>query len=201
VSWLAILLSLASLGGSAQPSQTHVRKHCAKANAKQHCKAKAKKAPKAKVKPRATPVAGRPNDPSSPSQSPAQRGDPDVAPQPTATPKPGVNPAPTATPTPTPSGPVYPSRTGVDLTDVREWAVRPSYRILAAGRIDFNVNNLGEDDHNLSIRGGGREYGRIDLHPRDDATLTVDLAPGAYTLYCSLPDHEAAGMRADISVR
>jgi hypothetical protein len=201
VSWLAILLSLASLGGSAHPTEAQVRKHCTKTTAKQHCKAKPRKAPKAKVRPRQTPTAGKPKNPSAPSTSPTQRGDSEAAPEPTATPKPGTTPTPTATPTPAPPGPVYPSRTGVDLTDVREWAVRPSYRILAAGQIDFNVNNLGEDDHNFSVRGGGREYGRIDLHPGDTDTLTVDLAPGPYTLYCSLTGHEAAGMRADISVR
>ena len=39
--------------------------------------------------------------------------------------------------------------------------MRPSYRILAAGPIEFNVNNRGEDDHNLAVRGGGREYGKL----------------------------------------
>ena len=31
--------------------------------------------------------------------------------------------------------------------------------------------------------------------------MTLDLWLGTYTLYCSLPDHEEAGMRATISVR
>ena len=102
---------------------------------------------------------------------------------------------PTATPTPTP---VYPKRTGVDLD---EWVVRSSYRTLAAGTIDFNAANLGEDDHNLSVRGGGKEYGGIDLAPGDADTLKLTLSPGTYTLYCSLVGHEEQGMHTDISVR
>jgi hypothetical protein len=104
---------------------------------------------------------------------------------------------PEASATPAPPG-TYPSRTNVDLD---EWFVRSSYRALAAGRIEFNVNNLGEDDHDFSVRGGGREYGKIDLAPGQTDSLTLDLWLGSYTLYCSLPDHEAAGMSVNISVR
>ena len=51
------------------------------------------------------------------------------------------------------------------------------------------------------MRGGGREYGKLDVAPGESDTLTLTLWLGSYTLYCSLPDHEAAGMRVDISVR
>ena len=89
-----------------------------------------------------------------------------------------------------------------DLTDIREWTVRPSYRILAAGPIDFNANNRGEDDHNLTVRDDkDRDLGELELAPGDVGTLTVTLGLGTYTLYCSLPDHEAAGMKATINVR
>jgi hypothetical protein len=107
------------------------------------------------------------------------------------------SPSPVATATPTPA-PVFPRRTAVDLL---EWDVRSSYPVLAAGRVTFNAKNLGEDDHNLSVRGGGREYGGGDLAPGDTAALSLELPPGTYTLYCPLPDHEAAGMRTEIRIR
>jgi uncharacterized cupredoxin-like copper-binding protein len=81
------------------------------------------------------------------------------------------------------------------------WSVRASYRILAAGRIDFVTTNVGEDDHNLSVRNTVRDFGRLDLAPGASDTLTLDLAAGSYTLYCSLEGHEEAGMRTGISVR
>ena len=65
----------------------------------------------------------------------------------------------------------------------------------------FNAANLGEDDHNLSVRGGGQEYGRVDLAPGDTGSLVLQLPAGTYTLYCSLLGHEEQGMRADVTVR
>ena len=85
--------------------------------------------------------------------------------------------------------------------DLSEWVLRPSYMTLASGRVVFNAANLGEDDHNLSVRGGGHEYGRVDVAPGDTGALVLQLPPGGYTLYCSLQGHEEQGMRAEVSVR
>ncbi len=79
--------------------------------------------------------------------------------------------------------------------------MRSSYQTLAAGRVTFNVNNLGMDDHNLSLRGGGKEYGGTDLHSGDTDSLTFTLAAGTYTLYCNIPTHEQLGMSTQITVR
>lgn len=201
MSWFAILLVLASLGGA--PSAA-VRKQCAKAavtkHQKQQCKTVTKKKKKAtkpkpvtKVKPRedtqpTTPGAQRDPD------APKGGGDGSPAPTPTPPPAPGATPTPTATPAPV----KYPSRTGVDLS---EWIVRPTYRTLATGRVVFSTANIGEDDHNLSVRSGGTEYGKVDVAPGDTDSLVLQLAPGIYTLYCSLQGHEEQGMRADITVR
>src|SRR5262249_27171799 len=131
--------------------------------------------------------------------------DPDVTPTPTpkpgatATPTPTATPKPTVTATPTPTAtPVLPRRTAVDLV---EYDIQSSYDTLGTGRVTFNAHNLGEDDHNLTVRNASGDLGKIDLAPGDTAALTLDLAPGDYTLYCSLLGHEAAGMRTTISVR
>lgn len=201
MNWLAVLLSLAALGGSATPGELQARKHCSKAA--KHCKTvkpKPKKHPKAKVKPHTTPApAATPGE-----GAPATHGsEPSATPAPkpgaTATPTPSATATPTATATPVATPPVtYPSRTGVDLY---EWNIRPSYRTLAAGRVVFSAANLGEDDHNLSVRSGGHDYGGLDLPPGDTAALVLQLSAGTYTLYCSLIGHEDAGMRTDITVR
>lgn len=199
MSWLAILIALAGIGGAPVKEAKPVKCPTAKTKA-----AKAKPCKKTTKKPRA----GKPGAPAPRPDSPSAPGGeaPRATPTPAATPRPGATatPTPTATPvaTPTPAPPgTYPTRTNVDLTDIREWAVRPSYRILAAGSIDFNVNNRGEDDHNLTVRDGSRDLAQLDLAPGDTGTLTVELGLGTYTLYCSLPDHEASGMKATISVR
>lgn len=197
MTWLALLLSLAAIGGDKDaPTCTATNPLGAAAYlpaAKQLCEEQAAKK--------------QPTEPGTGTPLPAPRPDApgpgagDPAPQPTATPKPGATPTPAPTPQVTPTPTPLPSRTNVDLTDIREWSVRPSYRILAAGRIDFNVNNRGEDDHDLTVRDSTREYGRLPLVPGETGTLTVELAVGGYTLFCSLPGHEEAGMKAAISVR
>jgi hypothetical protein len=198
VSLLAVVLSMAALGS---PSLEVKPRECVATTnigaaaytrwAQETCKAKPKPGADA---PSTNPGAD------SPTTNPGTKPEATPTPKPGATPTPAPTATPEATPTPAPPG-TYPTRTNVDLTDIREWSVRPSYRILAAGPIDFNVNNRGEDEHNLTVRDGTRDLGRLDLAPGDTGTLTVALGLGTYTLYCSLPQHEEAGMKASISVR
>jgi hypothetical protein len=195
LSWLAVLLAIASLGGNpvsppskAKPRCTHtVKKHCTKAKPKK----KPTKTPVARPK---QPGTTQPDAPQADSPS-THRSDPQATPTPAAT----RTPTPTATASPTPTAtPVLPRRTAVDLV---EYDIRSSYLTLGSGQVSFNANNLGEDDHNLSVRGGGQEWGKLDLAPGDRETLTLNLPAGDYTLYCSLLGHEEAGMRLNISVR
>jgi plastocyanin len=193
VKWLAILMALASLGGPTK-SESLAKKCKSTSYAHKH-KAACKKVKKpAANKPSATPAPNTPSAPRTPT-------DPDATPTPTPTPKPGASPTPTptATATPTPTAtPTYPKRTAVDLV---EYDIRSSYATLAAGRVTFNANNLGEDDHNLTVRRGSEDLGAISLGPGDANPLVLDLAAGTYTLYCSLEDHEQKGMKLTISVR
>ncbi|HET6551288.1 MAG TPA: hypothetical protein VFG79_22670 [Solirubrobacter sp.] len=199
MSWLAILLALASLGGGGHSSHRAHHKHGCKAK-QHHCKPAPKK--KKPQKQRRAQAPAKPAPGGAPRVNPAPEGAPPAKPAPgdappATAPAPDATPAPGATATPTPA-PVFPRRTAVDLL---EWDVRSSYPVLAAGRVTFNAKNLGEDDHNLSVRGGGRDYGGVDLAPGDTAALSLELPPGTYTLYCPLPDHEAAGMRTEIRIR
>lgn len=118
-------------------------------------------------------------------------------------PTPG-SPAPGPGPTPTPPPPPrYPSRTSVDLTDddANGWRVTPAYRVLGAGTVEFNATNLGMDDHDFSVRLGDAVLATVPLAPGDSGSVSVVMAPGVYTLYCSLPTHEQLGMRADVTIR
>jgi hypothetical protein len=198
VKWLAILLALASLGGdSVRPDDSRRKPRCEASAGKQCPQAKKKPKPKKpKPKPKAPVRNESPRGEAPPGESPRSDAPRDDTPPATPTPGPGGVPTPTPTPTATPVS--YPSRTGVDLT---EWTIRSSYGTLAAGRVVFNASNLGEDDHNLAVRGSGREYGVLDVGPGGTGRLEVQLAAGTYTLYCSLLGHEEAGMRLDITVK
>ncbi len=71
------------------------------------------------------------------------------------------------------------------------------------GVIRFNARNLGEDPHDLAIRSpGGRVLKRLPvLLPSERGTLKIRLRMrGSYRLICTLPGHEARGMRATLRV-
>jgi uncharacterized cupredoxin-like copper-binding protein len=68
---------------------------------------------------------------------------------------------------------------------------------LMAGKITFDVKNDGKIAHDLAIKGG--EKTKL-IQPGGSAQLTVTLKPGKYHLYCTVPGHEQAGMKVDITV-
>ena len=94
------------------------------------------------------------------------------------------------------------------LVTAREWSLTLSRGTTPAGVLTVQLYDRGQDAHNLNIR-------RLDRHRRkvgraQKVVLTQSgglsqaawhLAPGRYELYCSLPGHERAGMRAFLTVR
>jgi uncharacterized cupredoxin-like copper-binding protein len=66
-----------------------------------------------------------------------------------------------------------------------------------AGKITFDVKNDGKIPHDLAIKGG--EKTKL-IQAGGTAQLTATLKPGKYHLYCSVPGHEAAGMKLDLTV-
>jgi plastocyanin len=88
---------------------------------------------------------------------------------------------------------------GVGEKEFKIALYRPRVR---AGALRFNVRNLGEDDHDLVVRGGGRRIGGLStIKPGATATLRLTLRrAGRYQLVCTVADHEARGMRATLRV-
>jgi plastocyanin len=105
----------------------------------------------------------------------------------------------TAAPDPTPA-PAVRSRLGVTA---REFSLVLSRTTLAAGDALVELQNFGEDPHDLRIERVDGTGPRVDLPLAEagavqsgDATLT----PGQYKLYCALPGHDALGMHATLTV-
>jgi uncharacterized cupredoxin-like copper-binding protein len=90
----------------------------------------------------------------------------------------------------------------IDVTEV-EFAIRlPPTRELTQGKVTFVVKNAGKIPHDLVIA-GGKATGPTKtplIQPGATARLSVSLAQGNYTLYCSVPGHRQAGMVAKLSV-
>jgi uncharacterized cupredoxin-like copper-binding protein len=78
-----------------------------------------------------------------------------------------------------------------------EFKIELSSTDLKAGKITFDVKNAGKIPHDLAIKGG--EKTKL-IQAGGTAQLTVTLKAGKYHLYCTVPGHEAAGMKVDITV-
>jgi uncharacterized cupredoxin-like copper-binding protein len=87
--------------------------------------------------------------------------------------------------------------TTVKVTEKEFKIALPSTR-LAAGKITFDVQNAGNIPHDLAIK-GMKEQTKL-IPAGGSAKLTVTLKPGTYELWCTVPGHEAAGMKLDITV-
>lgn len=99
-----------------------------------------------------------------------------------------------------PAGPVHVEVTAEDTTAFHFVLSRPS---VPAGQVVIEFVNHGQDEHNLHAVEpfGGEEAGSLaNTAPNAHPSLTLTLHPGSYTLFCSLPGHEAKGMKATLTV-
>ena len=71
---------------------------------------------------------------------------------------------------------------------------------LAAGSYSFEVANDGKIDHDLVIQGNGVDEKTPTIAPGKSAILDVELKPGTYDVYCSIPGHKQAGMDLKLTV-
>jgi plastocyanin len=69
-----------------------------------------------------------------------------------------------------------------------------------AGTITLVMENPSAIEHNIAVRGEGvDEQGEV-VGQGDESMVSVELEPGEYQFYCSVPGHEAAGMEGTLTV-
>jgi plastocyanin len=74
---------------------------------------------------------------------------------------------------------------------------------VSAGEVIVELNNQGEDPHNLVLEHEGSADPSLEIPSApslSQASARFTLSPGAYLLYCSLYKHEAKGMQATLVV-
>ncbi len=93
-----------------------------------------------------------------------------------------------------------PARLGVDATEFHLMLSRPSVR---AGVVEIELQNSGQDPHDLRVRRiGGKHTFVVPLtQPGGHKSVSLNLKPGRYQLWCSLADHRSLGMQAVLRVR
>jgi plastocyanin len=85
----------------------------------------------------------------------------------------------------------------------REFSFSLSRTRLPAGQAVIELANFGQDPHDLRLQRVGARHiaGTPVVAPGSRAELAVKLLPGRYSLWCSVANHRARGMRATLVVR
>jgi hypothetical protein len=100
-----------------------------------------------------------------------------------------------------------PAQAAAPLSRVQVVALEFHYRLsrvrVPAGPVRIELANFGQDEHDLQLQrvGGSIVYHLPKAIPGQRRILNVRLKPGLYRLSCSVADHAALGMRAQLRVR
>lgn len=71
-----------------------------------------------------------------------------------------------------------------------------------AGKVTVDFNNPQALTHDVKIEDAqGKEVGGTELIASGEDSTTVDLKPGTYTYFCSVPGHREAGMGGTLTVK
>jgi plastocyanin len=71
-----------------------------------------------------------------------------------------------------------------------------------AGKVTVEFNNPQGLEHDVAIEGpSGEEVGKTELIAEGSDSTTVNLKPGTYHFYCTVPGHREAGMEGTLTVK
>jgi plastocyanin len=71
-----------------------------------------------------------------------------------------------------------------------------------AGEVTIDFNNPQSLAHDVAIEGpNGEQIGKTEIITEGEDSTTVELEPGEYTFYCTVPGHREAGMEGTLTVR
>src|SRR4051794_15206516 len=89
------------------------------------------------------------------------------------------------------------------FVNAKEFSLILSRQTLKPGAARIQLYNGGEDAHNLKLKrvGGTKTFSIAETTPGKLTELKAQLRRGTWKLWCSLPGHAKAGMRATLVVR
>ena len=71
----------------------------------------------------------------------------------------------------------------------------------SAGNVKITSENPQTNGHNIAVEGNGvNEKGQV-VQGGATSSVTVDLKPGEYTFFCSVPGHREGGMEGKLTVK
>jgi plastocyanin len=72
---------------------------------------------------------------------------------------------------------------------------------VVAGRVTIRLTNDSAVAHNVTIAQGSKTLGATKTISRSTGTVSLQLAPGDYDFFCSVPGHRQAGMQGTLTVK
>jgi plastocyanin len=69
------------------------------------------------------------------------------------------------------------------------------------GKVTIDFDNPSAIEHDVAIELDGEEIGGSDLVKEAETSVSVDLTPGSYTFFCTVPGHAEAGMEGTLTVK
>jgi plastocyanin len=71
-----------------------------------------------------------------------------------------------------------------------------------AGKVSIAFTNMAPLSHNLTVASSsGAQLGATETFQGGSKTLTLNLTPGTYKFFCTVPGHRAAGMEGTLTVQ
>ena len=100
---------------------------------------------------------------------------------------------------PAPGSPDVADAITINLAD---FMIDPSELEAVGPTVTLEVTSDGPTPHNLTVRDADGEVmmATEDLSAGDTDTISGDLEPGEYTIFCSFAGHESLGMRGTLTV-
>lgn len=89
---------------------------------------------------------------------------------------------------------------GTVQIEASDLAFDPVQVSAAAGEIEVELDNVGSAEHDFVVEEAG-DVDVVHAMPGETATGSIELEPGTYTFYCSVPGHREAGMEGTLEVQ
>ena len=70
-----------------------------------------------------------------------------------------------------------------------------------AGEVEIDFDNPSAIGHDVKIEKDGEDLGGTEVITQSEESATVDLEPGDYVFFCSVPGHREAGMEGPLTVK
>ncbi|HET6571489.1 MAG TPA: plastocyanin/azurin family copper-binding protein, partial [Solirubrobacterales bacterium] len=72
----------------------------------------------------------------------------------------------------------------------------------SAGEVTVDLDNPQPLEHDVAIEdSGGKVVGQTEVITESETSTVVNLKPGTYTFFCTVPGHREAGMEGTLTVK